>query len=250
MDNPRESLIHFVVPVHNEEKILPGSLEKLLRYCQGQHYPFNWQVHVVVNGSTDRTLEIARRLQAGSAERLLVTDFPEPGRGAALKRAWLASQADIVMYMDVDLAVSLEHLAELLQPILAGESDLVIGSRNLNDSKIKRSLLREFISQSYNLLSRLILGHNFSDLQCGFKAIRLTTFQAVAPRLEGMHWFFDTELVLWATRGGFRVREIPVDWSENRYEQRKSKVRLIQDSWQFFLNLLRLRARLNRLGER
>ncbi len=250
MKESRERRIHFVVPVHNEEKILTKSIEKLLQYGERQNYPFDWQIHIVVNGSSDLTLDRARVLQARFPHRILLTDFPEPGRGLALKRAWLASSADIVMYMDVDLAVSLEHLAELLQPIFADESDVVIGSRNLSTSIIRRSLLREVVSQTYNHLSRLVLNHKFSDLQCGFKAISLGAFKEISPHLNGMHWFFDTELVLWATKRGLRVREIPVDWSENRYEKRKSKVRLVRDSCGFLLNLIRLRSRLGRLGAR
>lgn len=246
MMETKKRRVQFMVPVHNEESIVTRNVEKLLHYCDGCDYPFEWMIHIVVNGSRDRTLEMAHSLAGRFPDRVLVTSFPEPGRGSALKRAWLASDADIVLYMDVDLAVSLEYLTELVQPILAGECDLVIGSRNLRDSRIKRSLLREVISQSYNFLSRLILNHGFSDLQCGFKAIRLEVFKAIAPRLDGIHWFFDTELVLWAQKQNFRVKEIPVDWSENRYEKRKSKVRLLRDSSMFFSNLLRLRFRMSR----
>lgn len=246
MNEARERLIHFVVPVHNEEEIITASIEKLLHFCEGQGYPFAWRIHIVVNGSSDRTLELARALQEREPRRVLVTDFPEPGRGAALKRAWSDSAAEIVLYMDVDLAVSLNHLIELVQPLVAGQCDLVIGSRNLAASRIKRSLLREVISQGYNHLSRLLLRHGFSDLQCGFKAIRQETLRAIAPRLASTNWFFDTELVLWANKLGFRVQEIPVDWSENRYQKRKSKVRLLRDSCRFVVNLLRLRARMAR----
>lgn len=239
-----------MVPVHNEECIVTMSIEKLLHYGESCDYPFDWLIHIVVNGSSDRTLEMAHSLAGRFPGRVSVASFPEPGRGLALKRAWLACDADIVLYMDVDLAVSLEYLTELVQPILAGECDLVIGSRNLRDSRIKRSLLREVISQSYNFLSRLIMNHGFSDLQCGFKAIRLEAFKAIAPRLEGTHWFFDTELVLWAQKQGYRIKEIPVNWLENRYEKRKSKVRLLRDSCTFFLNLLKLRCRMSRSVDR
>ncbi len=246
MKKSSERRIIFVVPVHNEEKIITNNIEKLMQFGERQAYPFDWRILVVVNGSSDQTLEMARSLEDRFPGRVSVLDFPEPGRGAALKRAWLASDADIVMYMDIDLAVSLEHLMELVLPILAGESDMVIGSRNLIDSKVKRSLLREAISQSYNFLSRLILNHGFSDLQCGFKAIRLDAFKSIASRLDTTHWFFDTELVVWARRQGLVIKEIPVDWSENRFERRKSKVHLMRDSCKFFLNLLRLRFRLSR----
>jgi glycosyltransferase involved in cell wall biosynthesis len=239
-------IIEFCVPVYNEEKILEKNVLTLLEYCSNQNYGFVWKIIIVVNGSSDGTLPICQKLKNSYPGKIDFVDFKEPGRGQALKAYWLESSADIITYMDIDLAVSLDSLLFLVQPIINHEDDLVIGSRLMPDSKISRSFLRELSSQSYNFLSRVILGHNFSDMQCGFKAIRTSTFKKIAQNLEEPKWFFDTELIIFAKTLGYVVKEIPVDWSENRYDERKSKVNLLKDSLKFTINLIKLRLRLKK----
>ena len=233
--------VTFFFPVHNEEVILEESIRTFLQYCQTQVYRFDWQIMIVVNGSTDQTQAIAETLSRNYPERIQVHSYAEAGRGQALKKAWAASQADFFLYMDIDLSVSLSNINDLLNPLLNGDCDLAVGSRLLADSRIERSFLRELVSQSYNFLSRLILNHHFSDMQCGFKALNRIVFARISPHLRNQGWFFDTELIIWTKCLGFKVKEIPVNWYENRFVQRKSKVHLFRDSCRFLVNLFRLK---------
>jgi len=236
--------IEFCIPIYNEEKILKNNVIKLLRFFQSQNYNFDWQIILVVNGSSDNSWAICQELKSEYAGLIECRNFPEPGRGQALKKYYLSSQADVLVYMDVDLAVSLNNISDLISPIIAGQADLVIGSRLMPDSKIERSFIRELSSQTYNFLSKVILGHNFSDLQCGFKAVRTEAFKKFADNIKDNKWFFDTELIAYAHHFGYRVKEIPVDWSENRWDQRKSKVNLLRDSLRFLVNLVKLKIRI------
>ena len=149
--------------------------------------------------------------------------------------------------MDIDLAVSLEDLGALISPILNDESDLVIGSRLLKNSKVERSFFRSSSSLIYNFLSRQFLKHQFHDLQCGFKAFKSTVFLKVQPYLKDDQWFLDTELVILANFFKFRIKEIPVNWAENRYAKRTSKINPYKQSLIFIRNLISLRRRLNNL---
>lgn len=235
--------VDFCIPVYNEEKILKNNILKLFSYCQKQNFPFVWQIAIVVNGSDDKSFQIASHL-AKQYKQIKAINIKPAGRGQALKKYWLESPADIVVYMDVDLAVSLDNINDLIFPLLQNKADLVIGSRLLPEAKINRSFVRELSSQGYNFLSRLILNHHFSDLQCGFKAIRKDFFKKIAPYIKNNHWFFDTELIVFTNLFGGQIKEIPVDWSENRYEQRKSKVNLIKDSFKFLFNLIKLKIKI------
>ncbi len=237
-------VVEFCLPVYNEEQILRSSVLMLLNYCKNQNFGFNWQIVIIVNGSSDATLNISKELSQEYHKHIKYINIKKAGRGQALKKYWLLSRADIVSYMDIDLAVSLDNIQGLISPILKNRSDLVIGSRLLPDSNIQRSFLRELSSQGYNFLSRLILGHKFSDLQCGFKAIKLSKFKAIASYITSDQWFFDTELVIWAKYSNFKIKEIPVNWEENRYNKRKSKVNIAKDSAKFLINLIKLKKRL------
>lgn len=236
--------VDFCLPIYNEEQMLKENALRLLAYCRKADFGFDWRIVMIVNGSTDQSLAIAKSLADGHPAEFAVIESSQAGRGRALKNYWLASQADVLAYMDVDLAVSLEDLPGLVEPIVNDECDLVIGSRLLAGSKIERSLVRELTSQSCHLISRLMLGHKFSDLQCGFKAIRRSSFLAIAPKVLDNGWFFDTELAVFARLAGLRIRELPVDWSEERYDRRKSKVKVFRDAMKFMRNFIKLRRRL------
>jgi len=238
-------LVDFCIPVRNEEQILEVNLGRLREFLIGRTWPFVWRVIVIVNGSNDSSATIAQSW-AMRDSRLLSLVLAGGGKGLALRAGFKASPADILVFMDVDLAVSLDNLADLLSPLLHNQADLVFGSRLLPGSDTDRSFLRSLTSRGYNLLSRLILKHAFSDLQCGFKALRREVFAKIEPSLEDNQWFFDTELLILAQRSGYRLLEIPVSWRENRYEKRASKIKPLQDSYRFIRKLLIFQRRLRR----
>ncbi len=238
-------LIDICLPIRNEELILEKNTLRLYNFCLEQNFPFDWQIIIINNGSTDHSLEIGNNL-ASNYQKILVKDVTIPGRGNALKKVWLESRADIVSYMDSDLAVDLVAFPKLLRAIITNEADLSIGCRLHPESIVKRSVGREIVSRSFNLLARKLLKHPHHDLQCGFKAIRQSAFINLAPYITKSGWFFDTELVSWASHKKFIVVEIPVNWEETRFYDRKSKVKLIKDSFDFIKDLYSLRQKLKR----
>jgi putative flippase GtrA len=92
---------------------------------------------------------------------------------------------------------------------------VAIGTRLARGSRVVRGPRREVISRGYNLLLRASLGAEFSDAQCGFKAIRREQARALLPLTEDTGWFFDTELLVLAERAGLRIHEVPVDWIDD-----------------------------------
>jgi len=239
-------LIEFCLPVHNEEDILEPNILRLYNYCNNKNYKFNWNIIIINNGSTDKTSEIAKTI-AKKYDKIKAINILQPGKGGALKKYWNISRADILAYMDIDLAVSLDNVNDLINPILKNKADLVIGSRLLPESKIKRSLGRELSSRLYNFLSRLILNHNFSDMQCGFKAIKAVPLKEKNKYILDNEWFFDTELVYYFYHFNACVKEIPVDWQEERYDLRKSKLNIFKNGIKFIINLIKLKKRIKKL---
>ena len=104
------------------------------------------------------------------------------GRGRALRSVWAASDAAVVAYMDVDLSTDLDAFLPLVAPLLSGHSDVAIGSRLLHGAHVERGPKRELISRVYNRIVRLTLRTHFSDAQCGFKALRADSAQALLGR--------------------------------------------------------------------
>ncbi|SOD70626.1 GtrA-like protein [Jatrophihabitans sp. GAS493] len=206
--------VEIVVPVYNEESSLPSSVRRLAAYLATDAFPFSWQITIADNASTDSTWQCAIDLTY-ELDHVQAVHLEQKGRGRALKQTWSASTARVVAYMDVDLSTDLDGLLPLVAPLLSGHSDMAIGSRLARSARVIRGPKREFISRSYNLILRTTLQAQFSDAQCGFKALRTEAAQALLPHVEDTAWFFDTELLVLAERSGLRIAEVPVDWVDD-----------------------------------
>ncbi len=205
--------VDIIVPAYNEEDILEKSISTLREFMT-DNLRREWRIVIADNASTDRTLAIAR----GISERYQDVSFihlDEKGRGRALRRAWLESDAGILTYMDVDLATGLDAFLELVRAIEEEGYDIAIGSRLMAGAKIRRSVNREFFSRGYNLLIKAMFRAKFRDAQCGFKALSGDAAQVLLPLTRDNGWFFDTELLLLAEDLGYRIKEVPVVWTES-----------------------------------
>lgn len=231
--------VDIMIPVHDEERALPGCVQVLHEFLAGQ-FPFDWSIVVVDNASNDGTLAVAREL-AERYDRVRVHHLDDKGRGLALRESWGASEAAVVVYMDVDLSTGLNGLLPLVAPLVNGHSDLAIGSRLAPGSRTVRGTKREFVSRCYNALVRLTHGARFTDAQCGFKAARTDVVRPLLDRVRDDAWFFDTELLLLAEHNGLRVHEVPVDWVED-VDSRVDVLRTARDDVKGLIRLARAKA--------
>jgi len=242
-------LVDFCLPVRNEALILENSINKLRDCLLAKNYSFDWRIVIILNNCNDDSEKILNRLAYIYQKELKFLAINPEGKSGALKYYFSKSEADIIVFMDIDLAVSLDDLDLLILPVVKNEFDLVFGSRFLKDSKVERSFFRSFSSLVYNYLSRKFLKHKFRDLQCGFKAFKSEVFLKIKPNLRDDKWFFDTEFITYANYYKFRIKEIPVNWDENRYEKRTSKVNVYKNTWTFIKNLIRLRAEISKFNK-
>lgn len=226
--------VEIVLPVYNEERVLADSV-RCLHEVLSTEARFSWQLTIADNASTDATERIGRELEQ-SLPGVSYVRLEQKGRGRALKAAWGAGNARVLAYMDIDLSTGLQALAPLVAPLLAGHSELAIGSRLVPGARVQRSFRRALISLSYNLILRTALRALFSDAQCGFKAIRADAAATLLPEIKDDGWFFDTELLVTAQRRGMRIDEVAVDWVEDP----DSRVRIVPTALADLRGVLRL----------
>lgn len=235
-ESPRKSL-DVVVPVLNEERDLPQSIPTLHARMAADFPDMDWRIVIADNGSEDRTPEVSRSL----AERFTGVSplrLEQRGRGLALKTAWGQSDADVVAYMDVDLATDLDALPPLVRGVADGECDIAIGSRLAKGARVeRRTLKREVISRCYSALFRAMFFTSFIDAQCGFKALSRRAADLTLPLIQNSRWFFDTELLIIAQANGFVIREIPVHWIDDP----DTRVKIVSTAAEDIKGLLRLR---------
>ncbi len=227
--------VDVVLPVYNEEHVLERSVRTLHAYLS-DNVLHEWRIVVADNGSRDRTFEIAQALEK-ELPNVAAQHIPEAGRGRALTLAWLDSDADVLSYMDIDLSTDLDAFPRLISAITDHGYDLAAGSRLGAGAETTRSLKREVLSRGFVLMTNLAFQARMRDTQCGFKAISRQAAQHLLPLVKDTGWFWDTELLLLAVKGGWRVQFVPVRWLEDT----DSRVHVTSTVWRDVKGLARMR---------
>ena len=227
--------VDIVIPVLNEAHVLEKSVG-IVRDFLKKNFEYQWDVVIVDNGSTDGTFEVARTL-ADRYDDVRFVYLEEKGRGRALREAWQKSSSDVVLYIDVDLSTELAALTKLVNALVYEGYDISIGSRLAKGSVTKRCFKREITSRAYNLFVKCILFTNFSDAQCGCKAMTRDVVDKIIPHVKDQEWFFDTELLVLAEKSGRKIKDIPVTWIEDD----DSRVKIIPTAWEDIKGVFRLR---------
>lgn len=243
-----EIKIEITIPVLDEEKTLKTQIEKIDAFLSASNnLRDNTKLIIVDNGSTDRTQEIAIAL-AANLKRVEYLRLEERGVGRALKASWLNSSADIVGYMDLDLATDLKHLEPVLELLKKDKSDIVTGSRLLKTSKaIGRGPIRTITSKSLNKILDIRFGVSFSDGMCGFKFLKQSLVESlISAGAVSDGWFFATEILIVGEALNYRVADVPVEWTDDP----NSKVRIVKLSLEYLKAMKKLKHNLNRLKEK
>jgi glycosyltransferase involved in cell wall biosynthesis len=227
--------VDVVLPVYNEEHVLERSVRTLHLFLS-DNLAHEWRILIADNGSKDGTQAIGERL-AGELTNVELMHIPEAGRGRALTRAWLASEADVLTYMDIDLSTDLGAFPKLVSAVAERGFDVAAGSRLSGESETTRSLKREVLSRGFVFIINTLMGTKLRDTQCGFKAIRRECAQKLLPLVQDTGWFWDTELLLLAAKSGWKVTFVPVRWLEDT----DSRVKIASTVWKDLKGLFRMR---------
>lgn len=227
--------LSLVIPMYNEETRIGSTLEKALVYLRSQKY--TWEIIVVDDGSSDRSVSVAEKILEGAAGRVLKN--PENrGKGYSVKRGMLEAEGEYIIFSDADLSTPIEESEGFLAE-LKSRYDIVIGSRALKDSRIevRQSQARELMGKTFNKLARLLAFRDIHDSQCGFKGFRRIAAHDLFSRQKIDGFSFDVEVLYLAQKSGYSILEKPVRWQH--VEQ--SRVRLVSDPLKMFLDLVKIR---------
>lgn len=233
--------VNIVLPAYNEEVIIAENIILLHDFLKIHGEDYWWRIIVVDNMSTDRTRETVEGLAVKYSE-IKYLYLPNKGKGLAIRRGWESAPADVYVFMDSDLSTGLTRLPELINGVLTG-ADIAIGSRWIKGSRVERSRARIFISHVYNFILNMTLGLKVHDAPCGFKAVNPRVVKEILPRVQSNQWFFDTELLVLASKNGYKIQEIPVSWVE--HARRKTKVSFSRVVFEYLREIYRLKRRLS-----
>ena len=228
-DKPMAAGTWVILPTYEEAENLPGIAQAILAVVPGS------TLLVVDDGSPDGTGEIADRLAADNP-RVRVRHRPgKAGLGRAYLdgfRVALDAGATSLVQMDADWSHDPAVLPALLAPILAGEADLVIGSRYTRGGRVLDwGLGRRLVSRGGSLFARTVLGLKPHDLTGGFKAWRASTLAAIP--FDGVHaggYVFQIEMTYRASRAGARLAEVPITFQDRRVGRSKMSRNIIVEA--------------------
>ena len=190
--------IMVAIPCYNEEVAIGSIVLRALRYAGN--------VVVIDDGSEDNTAEVAK---LAGAE--VIVHEQNLGKGAAVKTAFLhasKSNCDILVFIDGDGQYDPEEIPKLVFPILAGEADVVNGSRYLNGNGKNTPRYRRIGQVVLDTATNMASGLHITDTQSGFRAFAVHT--ASAFRFHSDKHAIESEMLIDAARKGLRIKEVEI----------------------------------------
>lgn len=233
-DRPELSL---VIPAYNEGSKIPRDLEALTGYLEGRGMPY--EIIVVDDGSEDSTSTAVAGFAEGRENIVLLRNEKNRGKGFSVRRGVLASRGKYVAYLDAGLCVPPSGIDEALSHLRNG-FDVALGSRGLSDSRIvrKQPWYRIAGSRLHAQIVWRIMGlSSIKDTQCGFKFFSRQAARDLFTGLKTEGFMFDIELLGKAARRGLRIKEFPVQWSNDP----DTRFRPVAGSFRNLLELLRIK---------
>jgi dolichyl-phosphate beta-glucosyltransferase len=214
-DDAADPHVSVAITALNEAARLPPSLERALPYLESRGYRYE----VVVNddGSTDATADVVRDFSRRYPGRVrLVQSGTNQGKGAGIRRAVLASRGQYILFSDADFSTPIEELPRLLEALEHGY-DIAIGSRIQPDGTDMRTfsqpLYRRLFGQLFHRLSDPFIVRGIRDTQSGFKAFRGAVAHELFQDTHLTSIIFDVEVLYLAQHRGYRIAEVPVQWT-------------------------------------
>jgi dolichyl-phosphate beta-glucosyltransferase len=226
----------LIIPAYNESQRIRPTLDRVLQHIKEQ----SWDAEVIVvnDGSQDDTARIVKDYGRDHPNVRLVENGRNRGKGYSVRNGMLHANGDVCLLSDADLSSPITESQKLFDAIAEG-ADIAIGSRWLRvELQTERQpFYRQVFGRIFNLLLRIVLGLNFKDTQCGFKAFRRDAAQQVFSLQKIERWGFDPEVLFLARQLGLCVVEVPVLWAHSA----GTRLHPFRDGMLMGLEILRIR---------
>ena len=206
--------LSVIVPAYNEAERIPKTLRRLNEYLGGKS--FSYEILVVLDGPTDRSLEVVKRL-SDDIQHLKIIDRPiRRGKGFTVKEGMLKASGAVRLFTDADNSTDIGHL-ELMKRLFDQGYDLVIASRNSKDAAEAKETVpqvwyKRMLGKFGNLIVQVVAVRGVWDTQCGFKAFRAEAAEQIFSQIKISGWGFDIEVLALARALNFKVGIIPAHW--------------------------------------
>lgn len=240
--NQGKIFLSVVIPAYNEEEnFKKGVLKEVDEYLRRQKY--DWEVIVVDDGSTDRTVKLLENFVKSKKNWQLIKN-PHQGKSQTVITGLKKASGQYRLFTDFDQATPIKEVEKLLEK--TKDYDVVFGSREIKGAKREQEpWYRHLMGKVFNLLVQLLTVRGIHDTQCGFKLFKKEVIEKVLPKLrvgkaraKGAYTgAFDVELLFLAQKAGFKVKEVPIYWKHVK----TTRVSPLKDSFKMFFEILKIR---------
>ncbi|HBB76253.1 MAG: Glycosyltransferase [Candidatus Levybacteria bacterium GW2011_GWC1_40_19] len=195
-------------PFWNEEKNIVSVVEKAIEVAP--KVAEKWEILMIDDGSSDRTLEIARELEKKHKNLRAISHMPNRGYGAALREGFANSRFDLVVFNDGDGQFDFSEVNKFIDKI--DDSDIVIGFRKKRFDHPFRHILMNLLK----IWDFIFFGFYFKDIDCGFKFFRKSALDKIFPlRSEGA--MITTEILAKAKKAKLKIEQVEVSHFPRKY---------------------------------
>jgi glycosyltransferase AglD len=230
--------LSLVLPTYNEESHFNDSVARINRILS--YSKLRFEIIFVDDKSNDGTPTLINKTLIKHPKWKVIYHRKNIGRGRAVSDGINIARGKVVGYIDIDLEVSPIYIPEIVDIIQNDVADVVIGKRMYHTSI--SSLFREILSVSYRYLADKMVGTGSIDTETGYKFFDRKKILPILTKTRHPHWFWDTEIMVFAKRANLRIREVPVLFL--RRFDKKSTVRVFRDAKDYIENLWKLWHRL------
>jgi dolichyl-phosphate beta-glucosyltransferase len=237
LTNAISPLLSVVIPAFNESDRLPSTVASLQAFLREDGRVA--EIIIVDDGSLDDTSAKVRQIALTEPRVRLIRLPQNRGKGYAVRTGVVNAAGTRVLFADADGATPFEELLRLDAALNSG-ADVAIGSRALHDrsTRVEARAYRRIAGRMFHAVVRLFAVRAISDTQCGFKLFDAAVAHDLFSRMRMTGYSFDVEVLVMAQRSGYRVAEIPVNWTHIP----GSKVRVVRDGLRMARDVLRIRT--------
>jgi len=219
--------LSIVIPAYNESQKIQLDIQTAAEFLQKEG--LSGEIIVVDDGSTDHTEKKAQTTPLPKDIILQVIHTEENrGKGHAIRSGMIKTQGDYCMFADSGYCVPYENVQAGLSMIQNGECEIAHGSRKMQGCHIikKQNLYRRMCSGMFHwmVIYAMNISREYTDTQCGFKVYRGDIARNLYSQCIIDGFMFDIETIVRAEKMGYRIREFPVEWTNDR-DSRLSPVR-------------------------
>ena len=209
-EKPKNTTLSIILPAFNEGEHIYANILRICETLAGE----NFELIVVDDGSADNTYSEAQRAQADGHPVLSVQQESNQGKGAALFQGFRSASGQRIAFLDADLEISPNYLFELNHVMDEEGADVVAGVKDMSENQFP--WLRRMMSGLYKRSVAFLFGLSITDTQTGIKLFKREVLEATVPRLKVSRFAYDIELLVAASRFGYRIVEYPVKLSYSR----------------------------------